>query len=109
MTMTVGVVLLGAIALAVALLLVLLVRRRPRADKRVRLYEMMRLQQVPPPAPRDQAAAQDAATAEHRCAECASKALCDEMLRNGDTKAFRQFCPNALYVEWLRSNSLHFD
>jgi hypothetical protein len=106
--MALGFVLVALIAVAIGLALIALQRRR-RADKRVRLYEMMRLQQVEPLRHRDQAAARDEATAEHRCAACASKEVCDEMLRNGDTKAFRQFCPNALYVEWLRSNSLHFD
>jgi len=82
-------------------------RHRPRADKRVRLYEMMRLRGVPPP--QDRASAHDIAIAERRCAACASKELCDELMRAGRTRGYRQFCPNALYVEWLRSNSLNFD
>jgi hypothetical protein len=97
------------LALVVLLGVGLVLRRRPWADKRVRLREMLRLQRVPPPEPRDPAAAQDSAAAEHRCAECASKELCDELLRKGDTKGFRKFCPNALYIEHLRSKSLHFD
>lgn len=96
--------LLATVVLALGVLLVAL-RRRKRTDERVRLHEMMRLQQVPPPERRDQ----DGAAAEHRCAACASKELCDELLRSGDTKGFRKFCPNALYIEHLRSNSLHFD
>jgi hypothetical protein len=106
--MAVGFVLVALIAVAIGLVLLARQRRR-RADQRIRLHEMMRLQQVSPPQPGDPAAAQDNAVAEHRCAACASKELCDEMLRNGDTRAFRQFCPNALYVEHLRSNSLNFD
>jgi hypothetical protein len=35
--------------------------------------------------------------------------MCDELLRSGDTRGFRRFCPNALYLEWLHSNSLNFD
>jgi hypothetical protein len=106
--MAVGFVLVALIAVTIGLVLLAL-RRRPRTDDRVRLYELMRLQQVRPAQPRDPAAARDTATAERRCAACASKELCDELLRTGDTKGFRQFCPNALYVEWQRSNSLKFD
>jgi hypothetical protein len=80
---------------------------RPRADKPLRLYEMVRLRGVP--LPRDRASARDVAAAERRCAACASKKLCDELLRSGDTRDFRRFCPNALYLEWLHSNSLNFD
>jgi len=108
MTLTAGIVLVSIIALSIGIGVVAS-RRRARVDTRLRLYEMMRLQQVSPTQPRDPAAAQDAAMAAHRCAACASKELCDELLRSGDTKGFRKFCPNALYVEWLRSNSLHFD
>jgi len=84
-------------------------RRRSRAASGVRLYEMMRLRGVSPPQSPDQAAGQDAAAAEGRCAACCSKELCDELLRTGGCKGYAVFCPNALYIEWLRSNSLHFD
>jgi hypothetical protein len=79
-------------------------RRRQRAAGRVRLYEMMRLRGVPQFQPRDH----DTAAAERRCAACCSKQLCDELLRSGDSKGYRQFCPNALYLEWLHNNSLNF-
>ncbi|MDH3319362.1 MAG: hypothetical protein OEO84_06690 [Betaproteobacteria bacterium] len=102
--MTVGVVLLAAIAVTIALVL-LERRRRSRIDTRIRLYEMMRLRGVSSPAPQDP----DAALAERRCAACSSKELCDELLRVGRSDGYRKFCPNALYLEWLRSNSLHFD
>ena len=82
-------------------------RHRPRADQRMRLYEMMRLRGVS--LPRDRASARDVAAAERRCIACSSKQLCDELLHFGDTKGFRRFCPNALYLEWLHSNSLNFD
>jgi len=80
-------------------------RHRPRADQRLRLYEMMRLRGVSP----IQAAAQDVAAAERRCLACSSKQMCDELLRSGRSGGYRQFCPNALYLEWLHSNSLNFD
>ena len=80
-------------------------RHASRADKQVRLYDMMRLRGVSQFQPRDH----DSAAAERRCAACASKKLCDELLRSGDAKGYRQFCPNALYLEWLHSNSLNFD
>ena len=108
MALTVSFVLLAVAALATGFALRTW-RRRQRAAGRVRLYEMMRLRGVPPPRPPDQAAAHDIAAAERRCAACASKTLCDELLRSGDAKGYRQFCPNALYLEWLHSNSLNFD
>jgi len=108
MTIAAGVALFAALALAIGIVL-RASRRRSRTDSRVRLYEMMRLRGVSPPQPGDQAAAHDAAAAEHRCAVCGSKELCDEQLREGHSKGYGQFCPNALYIEWLRSNSLHFD
>lgn len=82
---------------------------RSRTDERLRLYEMTRLRGVAPLQPRNPAAARDVAAAERRCAACGSKKLCDELLRSGDSKGYRQFCPNALYLEWLHSNSLNFD
>lgn len=106
--MTASFVLLAVAALATGFALRTW-RRRQRPAGRVRLYEMMRLRGVPPPRPRDQAAAHDLAAAERRCAACASKKHCDELLRSGDAKGYRQFCPNALYLEWLHSNSLNFD
>jgi hypothetical protein len=35
--------------------------------------------------------------------------MCDELLASGATEGYRRFCPNAIYLEWLRSNSLRFD
>ena len=92
-------------SLAVLAIAFALWRHRPRADERLRLYEMMRLRGVP----RDQASARDFSAAERRCAACASKKMCDALLSAGDPKGYRQFCPNALYLEWLHSNSLNFD
>jgi hypothetical protein len=78
---------------------------RPRPEIRLRLYDMMRLRGVPEPRLEDD----DVAAAERRCAACASKKMCDALLSTGDAKGYRQFCPNALYLEWLHSNSLNFD
>ena len=82
-------------------------RHRPRAVERLRLYEMVRLRGVPLPG--DRASARDVAAAERRCLACSSKQMCDELLRSGRSGGYRQFCPNALYLEWLHSNSLNFD
>jgi hypothetical protein len=82
-------------------------QRRSRIDTALRLYEMMRLRGVSPP--RDRASAHDVAAAERRCLACSSKQMCDELLRSGRASGYRQFCPNALYLEWLHSNSLNFD
>ena len=84
-------------------------RHRSHTDQRLRLYEMMHLRGVQSLRSRDPAAARDAVAAEHRCVACASKQMCDELLRTGDSEGYRRFCPNALYLEWLRSNSLRFD
>jgi len=108
MTMTTSVVLFAVIALAIGFV-ILALRRRSRIASRVRLYDVMRLRGMSPSQPRDQAAAQDAAAAEGRCVACGSKQLCDELLRAGHSEGYGLFCPNALYVEWLRSNSLDFD
>lgn len=105
--MTASAVLLALVVVLLGVVLVL--RRRPRADERVRLYDMMRRRGVSPPAPAEPTAAQDVAAAERRCAACANKEMCDELLRIGQTKGYDRFCPNALYIEWLRSNSLDFD
>ena len=86
-----------------------MLRRRRPGDERVRLYDMMRRRGVSPPPPEDATGAQDAAAAERRCAACANKEMCDELLRIGQTRGYNRFCPNALYIEWLRSNSLAFE
>jgi hypothetical protein len=82
-------------------------RHWPRAVERLRLYEMVRLRGVA--LPRDRASLRDVAAAERRCLACSSKQMCDELLRSGRSGGYRQFCPNALYLEWLHSNSLNFD
>jgi hypothetical protein len=92
-------------SLAVVAIAFALWRHAPRADKQVRLYDMMRLRGVSQFQPRDH----DIAAAERRCVACCSKTLCDELLRGGDSTGYRQFCPNALYLEWLHGNSLNFD
>jgi len=96
-------------SLAVLAIAFVLWRHRPRADERLRLYEMMRLRGVAPLGAVDPAGAHDVAAAERRCAACASKEMCDELLRTGRSRGYRQFCPNALYLEWLHNNSLNFD
>jgi hypothetical protein len=93
------------LGLAVVALAFVLWRHRPRPAVRLRLYDMMRLRGVPQPRLEDD----DVAAAEQRCAECASKEMCGALLSTGDSKGYRQFCPNALYLEWLHSGSLDFD
>ncbi|MEX0637739.1 MAG: DUF6455 family protein [Burkholderiales bacterium] len=93
------------LALAAAAIAFALWCHRPRIDTRLRLYDMMRLRGVPQPRLEDD----DVAAAQARCAACASKKLCDALLSTGNAKGYRQFCPNALYLEWLHSNSLNFD
>lgn len=106
--MTASAVLLSALVLALAVVLFMR-RRRQRTDERVRLYDMMYRRGVSPPPAEDAVGARDVAAAERRCAACANKEMCDELLRVGQTRGYDRFCPNALYIEWLRSNSLDFD
>jgi hypothetical protein len=97
------------LGLAVVAIAFTLWRHRPRLDARLRLYEMMRLRGVAPAPRRDADATHDVAAAERRCAACSSKELCDELLSVSRIDGYRKFCPNALYLEWLHSNSLNFD
>jgi len=106
--MAASAVLLAALVLALAVVLFMR-RRRQRTDDRVRLYDIMRRRGVSPPPAEDAVGAQDVAAAERRCAACANKEMCDELLRIGQTRGYDRFCPNALYIEWLRSNSLDFE
>lgn len=94
-----------SLTLAIVALAFALWCHRPRVEQRLRLYDMMRLRGVPEPRVEDD----DVAAAQRRCAACASKRMCDELLRAGDSKGYRLFCPNALYLEWLHGNSLNFD
>lgn len=106
--MTASAVLLAGVVLALAIVLYAR-RRRQRTDERVRLYDLMHRRGVSLPPAEDPGGAQDLAAAERRCAACANKEMCDELLRLGETRGYQRFCPNALYIEWLRSNSLDFD
>lgn len=91
-------------ALAFLALSYALWRLRTRPDNRVRFYDMMQLRGVHA----DRGAAQDLASAERRCAGCNAKRECDELMRAGGGRAYARFCPNALYIEWLRATSLEF-
>lgn len=82
-------------------------RLHPRSEEPLRLYEMMRLRGVLTPLRAEDAP--DVAAAERRCAACAGTELCDELLGAGTSDGYQRFCPNAIYLEWLRSTSLRFD
>lgn len=103
-----GIAVLAGAALAVGLLFAAR-RRRARDGRRLRLFEVMRLRGAWLPEPMDASAAVDVEAAKRRCVACASRALCDEMLRSGRSRRYALFCANALYIEWLRRRSLHFD
>jgi hypothetical protein len=75
-----------------------------RRDDRLRLPAMMRQRGSDFPFPMSDREARDAAQAARRCAQCASKALCDQWLQEPATKAAVLFCPNAAYVDRLRSD-----
>lgn len=78
-------------------------------DERLRLTEVMKARSACLPEPLTPAAARDFEQAEHRCADCPHKELCDELLASGAQQGYGRFCPNAPYIEQLRSRSLKFD
>lgn len=82
--------------------------RRPAEEKRVRIDAVLQLRGIAPHLPLDYAEALDAAAAMKRCRECPCKQICDEAIGGGDVKRLSLFCPNAHYVEHLRSRSLEF-
>jgi len=67
-----------------------------------RLLEMMRRRGVTLPD------TEDAMRAIERCMRCGSQALCDEWLKQDRADAYRAFCPNAHYIEFLRQTGLTF-
>ena len=92
-----------AVIAVVAGLAVLMARRTARADVSLRLPDMMRLRGAAAPEPLTTAAVHDAANAERRCIACGAKAMCGELLASGRSDGYQLFCPNAHYIEQLRS------
>jgi len=80
-----------------------------RKDERLRLMEVMQARRACLPDPLTSLAKRDFEVAKHRCADCNSKELCDELLAKGAKEGYSRFCPNAAYVEQLRDHSLKFD
>jgi len=80
-----------------------------QADSRLRLKDVMRARGAYLPEPPAPAVAGDFEKAKQRCAECHQKELCDELLARGAKEGYGRFCPNAPYIEQLRSGSLKFD
>jgi hypothetical protein len=101
--LAVGLSALIVLALSVA---VVTARRTARADETLRLPEMMRLRGALPPEPLTKAAVHDAANAGRRCLACGAKAMCAELLAGGCSEGYMLFCPNAHYIEQLRSRLL---
>ena len=81
--------------------------RKP--DERLRLAEVMRARGAYLPEQLAPAAARDFDKAKQRCADCHQKELCDELLARGAKEGYGRFCPNAPYIDQLRSDSLKFD
>ena len=73
-----------------------------------RVQRLMRLRGVAALLPVDAAAIRDAAAAAPRCLQCPNQRLCDEALAASDVKGLSLFCPNAHYLEYLRSRGLTF-
>lgn len=98
--LAVGMSALIVLALSVA---VAMSRRAARADETLQLPQMMRLRGALPHEPLSSAAVHDAASAERRCLACGAKAMCAELLAAGRSDGYQLFCPNAHYIEQLRS------
>jgi len=79
-----------------------------RKDRRLRLFEVMRLRGACPPKAPGSSARRDLAHAAARCAECHYTKLCDELIECGAREGYGRFCPNAPYIEQVRSRSLRF-
>ena len=76
--------------------------------KESRLQRLMRLRGVAASHAVDAAETRDAAAATQRCLQCPNQRLCDEALAASDVKGLSLFCPNAHYLEYLRSRGLTF-
>jgi len=70
--------------------------------KSLRLHQVLRLRGLPGSTLLESAA-------ERRCRQCPRASLCDESLATGRFDALRLFCPNAHYIEALRSRCLEFN
>ncbi|TAK85058.1 MAG: hypothetical protein EPO20_12820 [Betaproteobacteria bacterium] len=46
------------------------------------------------------------ALAERRCLACGAKAMCSELISAGRSEGYALFCPNAHYIEQIRSRLL---
>jgi len=97
---------LFALIVLVAGLAMLMARRTARADDSLRLPDMMRLRGAMPLEPLTGAAVHDAANAERRCLACGAKSVCSEFISEGRSDGYALFCPNAHYIEQIRSRLL---
>jgi hypothetical protein len=104
--MTAAFLLLFSVIVVVAALAMLMARRTARADETLRLPEMMRLRGAMSPVPLTKAAVHDAALAERRCIACGAKSMCSELISAGHSDSYALFCPNAHYIEQVRSRLL---
>jgi hypothetical protein len=101
-----GFVVLFAVIAVVAALAMRTAQRTARADETLRLPQMMRLRGALPPEPLTKAAVHDAALAERRCIACGAKSMCGELIAAGRSDGYALFCPNAHYIEQIRSRLL---
>jgi len=79
-----------------------------RKAPRLRLFEVMRLRGAAPPKAPGPSARRDLRHAAVQCAECHYTKLCDELIGRSAREGYSRFCPNAPYIEQLRSRSLRF-
>jgi hypothetical protein len=77
-------------------------------ERRLRLFDVMRLRGARPPDPSSSSARRDLRHAAAQCAECHYTKLCDELIECGAREGYSRFCPNAPYIEQVRCRSLRF-
>ena len=75
----------------------------------LRLAAMMRARGACGPEMPSSEQVRDLERAKQRCNQCNAKGLCDEILESGSTAGYSRFCPNAPYLEQLRTHALEFD
>ncbi len=96
------VVLIGVLALSIS---VVMWRRALRYDRPILLGAMLRRQGAALPDAITQAVGYDYAIAVRRCLNCGVSASCAKWLEEEkrERAGYREFCPNADYIERLKS------
>lgn len=76
--------------------------RMARDGGRLRLFEVLRGQDLPLPEAASELSVRAGACAARRCVGCPSHAACDGLIARRDWIALRAICPNSDYLDSLR-------